>query len=206
MLQTVAVAAPVRILLGDGIDAGKRSSLDAYLEFCRANPDLRVERTADGEIVLMPPAGLESSFRNAEVTARLNRWARRDGRGTAADSSAQFLLPDGSALSPDAAWVSNKSLGRLTPKQRTEFPAITPEFVIEVRSPSDRLKAVKAKMEQWIANGVQLAWLIDGDAKTVYIYRPGRAPETRRGIQKVAGEGPVAGFVLDLRIIWKGLR
>jgi Uma2 family endonuclease len=202
MLQTVAVDPPLRILLGDD----KRGSLDAYLAFCRANPDLRVERTAEGEIIVMPPAGYESSFRNAKVTRQLDRWAERDGRGTAADSSAQFLLPDGSALSPDAAWVSNKSLARLTPKQRTEFPALTPEFIVEVRSPSDRLKTAKAKMEQWIANGVQLAWLIDGDAKTVYIYRPGRAAEIRRGIQKLAGEGPVAGFVLDLRSIWKGLR
>jgi Uma2 family endonuclease len=102
--------------------------------------------------------------------------------------------------------VSNKSLGRLTPKQRTEFPAITPEFVVEVRSPSDRLKTAKAKMEQWIANGVELAWLIDGDAKTVYIYRAGKPPEIRRGIQRLTASGPVAGFTLDLRAIWKGLR
>lgn len=202
MLQTIAVDPPLRILLEDE----RRGSLDAYLAFCRTNPDIRVERTPEGAIIVMPPTGFESSFRNIEVSEQLARWAKRDRRGTPADSSAQFLLPDGSALSPDAAWVSNKSLRRLTPKQRTEFPAITPEFLVEVRSPSDRLKASKAKMEQWIANGVQLAWLIDGDAKTVYIYRPGRAPETRRGIQKLAGEGPVAGFVLDLRSIWKGLR
>jgi Uma2 family endonuclease len=202
MMQTVAVDPPLRILLEDG----KRGSLDAYLAFCRANPDLRVERTAEGEIVIMPPAGFESSNRNAKLTTQLTRWAERDGRGEAADSSAQFLLPDGSAMSPDGAWVSKQTLRGLSHQQRTEFLAIAPDFVVEVRSPSDRLKAAKAKMERWIANGVRLAWLIDGDAKTVHIYRPGRPPEIRRGIQKLAGEGPVAGFALDLRSIWKGLR
>jgi Uma2 family endonuclease len=165
-----------------------------------------VERTAEGEIVVMPPAGGESSYRSQTIGMQLALWAMGDGRGKSFESSVQYMFPDGAGLSPDASWVSNAALQRLTPKQRTEFLPLSPEFIVEVRSPSDRLKAVKAKMEQWIANGVQLAWLIDGDAKTVYIYRPDRAPETRRGIQKLAGEGPVAGFTLDLRTIWKGLR
>jgi Uma2 family endonuclease len=116
----------------------------------------------------------------------------------------QFLLPDGSGLSPDAAWVSNEAWAALTRKQRRQFPPVCPEFVVEVMSASDRLRAAKAKMERWIANGVQLGWLIDGDAKTVYIYRPGRTAEKRRGILELAGEGPVEGFVLDLGPIWAG--
>jgi len=136
---------------------------------------------------------------------RLGRWAEKDGRGEAFDSSAQFMLPDGSALSPDAAWVSNESLHRLSREQRKQFLRLCPEFVVEVISPSDRLKDAKAKMEQWIANGVQLAWLIDGDAETVYVYRKNHAMKVHRGIAELAGQAPVEGFVLKLGAIWKGL-
>jgi Uma2 family endonuclease len=186
-------------------DTPQKLPLSAYLAFCRANPDLRVERTAEGEIVIMPPAGGEGSYRSGDVFGQLRSWAAKDGRGKAFDSSAEFILPDGSALSPDASWVSNDGLQRLSREQRREFLRLCPEFVVEAMSPSDRLKTVQAKMETWIANGVQLGWLIDGDAKTVHIYRKNRPPEVRRGILKLAGEGPVKGFVLRLSAIWKGL-
>lgn len=202
MFQMVALETPARIVL----ERENGTGLNAYLAFCRANPDLRVERTTEGEIVLMAPAGAESSKRSLKVAAQLDSWAVQDGTGEAFDSSIEFILPDGSALCPDAAWVSNNQLGLLTPKQRKEFLHLAPEFVVEVMSPSDRLKSAKAKMEQWIANGVQLAWLIDGDAKTVYVYREGRVPKTRKGILQLAGEGPMDGFVLNLKAIWKGLK
>ena len=178
----------------------------AYFAFCRANPDLRVERNAKGEILIVPPAGYESSFRNAAVTAQLSAWSRTDGRGVATDSSAQFMLPDGSALSPDAAWVSNESLRRFSKQERRGFLHLCPEFVIEVMSPSDRIKDARAKMAGWITNGAQLAWLIDGDAETVYVYRKNHAMKLHRGIAELAGHGPVEGFVLKLGAIWKGLR
>ena len=178
----------------------------AYLQFCEANPDLFVERTAEGEIVVAPPAGLESDDRNAEVIAQLRAWAKRDGRGRVSGATAQFFLPDGSALSPDAAWVSNDRLRRVSYQERRSFPHLCPEFVIEVRSPSDRLSKAKSKMEQWIANGVQLGWLIDADAQTIYVYQPDQPVETRRGMLKLAGKGPVKGFVLQLRAIWEGLK
>ena len=180
-------------------------SVQEYLAFCRANPDLNTERTAEGEIVIVPPAGGESSKRSLRVAAQLDRWAQKDARGEAFESSVQFMLPDGSGLSPDAAWVSNEALARLSPQQRREFLALSPEFIVEVRSPSDRLAKDKAKMETWIANGVQLGWLIDADRETVYVYRPQRPVEIRRGISKIEGEGPVAGFTLALQSIWKGL-
>lgn len=185
--------------------ARKKLSDEQYWEFCAANPDLRFERTAEGEIVIVPPAGGESDYRTLKLGGRLDIWSVADGRGKAFGSSVQFLLPDGSGLSPDAAWVSNESLAKLSKAQRQRFLRLSPEFVIEVMSPSDRLKTAQAKMEQWIANGVQLAWLIDGDARTVYVYRPAQTAEVRRGIAEVAGEGPVAGFVLDLGPIWEGL-
>ena len=176
-----------------------------YWAFCEANPELRIERTAQGEIVIVPPAGGDSDFRTSEVITELKIWARRDGRGQSFASSVQFFLPDGSGLSPDTAWVSNESLSRLTKQQGKKFLRLAPEFVVEVLSPSDHLTEVKAKMETWIANGVRLAWLIDGDAETVYIYRPGHPPKTRRRLKELAGEGPVAGFVLNLAPIWEGL-
>ena len=121
------------------------------------------------------------------------------------DSSVEFLLPDSSALSPDASWVSHQNLSRLNLQQRREFLRLIPEFVIEVMSPSDRLKPAKAKMERWISNGVPLAWLIDGDNETVYVYRKGRNPVTRRKLQELSGEGSVKGFTLKLAAIWRGL-
>ncbi|HEY7337391.1 MAG TPA: Uma2 family endonuclease [Bryobacteraceae bacterium] len=173
--------------------------------FCQANPDLRAERTAGGEIVIMAPAGGEGSYRSGTAFAQLLHWAESEGRGVALDASAGFFLPDGSSLSPDAAWVSRERLRRLTPKERKKFLRLCPEFVIEVMSPSDRLKEAKAKMENWIANGAELGWLIDADKRTVYAYRPRHAVKTLRGIQEIAGAGPVQGFVLQLSRIWQGL-
>lgn len=202
-MQVVALPKLIPVTLSDY--GGEKFSDAEYLAFCRANPNLRLERTAEGEILIVPPAGSESSYRNSKLTAQLDRWAEEDGRGKAFDSSGQFFLADGSALSPDAAWVSNVSLRSIPREKRKEFLHLCPEFVVEVKSPSDRLKRAKAKMEQWIANGAHLAWLIDGDAETVYVYRKGHPVKTHRGINKLAGEGPVEDFVLQLAAIWKGL-
>ena len=202
-MQVVALPKLVPVTLSDY--SGEKFSDAEYLAFCRANPNLLLERTAEGEILIAPPAGGESSYRNAKVTMQLSRWAEQDGRGVVFDSSAQFMLGDGSALSPDAAWVSNVSLRSIPREKRKEFLHLCPEFVVKVKSPRDRLKQAKAKMEQWIANGAELAWLIDGDAETVYVYRKRHPAKTHRGIHKLAGEGPVEGFVLPLAAIWKGL-
>jgi Uma2 family endonuclease len=179
---------------------------DEYWEFCAANPDIRFERTAQGEIVIVPPAGMESVYRGTELAGELWTWAKKDGRGKVVGSNTEFILPSGAARSPDAAWVSKVRLAKLTKEQRRKFLRLCPEFIVEVMSPSDRLKDAKEKMAEWIANGVQLGWLIDGDRRTVYIYRAGRSePEKRTGVKKLAGEGPIAGFVLELTDIWAGL-
>jgi Uma2 family endonuclease len=183
----------------------ERLSDDEYWAFCEANRDLHIERSPKGDILIMPPAGGESDDRNVEVITELRIWSRKDGRGRSFGSSVQFFLPDGSGLSPDAAWVSNQSLSRLTKQQRRKFLRLVPEFVVEVLSPTDSLKDAKAKMEQWIVNGVQLGWLIDGDDQCVYVYRKGRRAAARRHVREIAGEGPVAGFVLNLLPIWEGL-
>jgi Uma2 family endonuclease len=179
---------------------------DQYWEFCAANPDVRFERTAQGEIVIVPPVGGEGDYRNTGVSAQLYSWSKKNGRGKAFGPSVEFILPSGAARSPDASWVSNGRLAKLTKEQRRKFLRLCPEFIVEVMSPSDRLKDAKEKMVEWMANGVQLGWLIDGDRQTVYIYRAGRSePEKRTGIKRLAGEGPIAGFVLDLADIWAGL-
>jgi len=171
-------------------------------DFCQANPGLRVERTAAGEIVVMSPPGGETSCRNAELTAQLQFWSKRDGSGRAFDSNAEFILPNGAALSPDASWVERTRLAGLTREQKRKFPPLCPDFVVELTSPTDRLPKVQAKMREWMANGAQLGWLLDADKGTAYIYRPGREPQGLMSPERLEGEGPVAGFVLDLKEIW----
>jgi len=178
---------------------------DQYFAFCMANPSLRIERTSRGEIVIVPPAGGESDHRNVIVPSQLHVWARKDGRGTAFGSSVEFILPSSAALSPDAAWVLREKIDRLTKEERRKFLRLVPDFVAEVMSPSDRLPTAQAKMDEWIANGVLLGWLIDGDAQTVYVYRIDKAVEKLTGVTSLPGDGPLSGFVLDLTAIWAGL-
>jgi Uma2 family endonuclease len=183
-----------------------RMSDDDYYALCAANPDVRFERTAQGEIIIVPPAGYESDHHSLDVAGELRAWAKRDGRGKASGPSAAFVLPTTAVLSPDAAWVSNARLRQLSKDQLRKFPPVCPEFIVEVMSPSDRLKPAMEKMQEWMRGGAELAWLIDADAKTVYIYRAGaNEPEQRTSIAQLPGEGPVAGFELDLTDIWAGL-
>jgi Uma2 family endonuclease len=187
------------------IERHRRMSLDEFARFCTANPDWQIEQTADGEIIIMPPAWPESSYDSLEVSAPLRAWAKRDGRGKVFESSAGFELPNGATRSPDAAWVRNQSIAALSAEQRKGFFPLCPDFVVEVQSQSDSLARLKHKMQEWIDNGAQLGWLIQPDAQKVHIYRVGRGPEVRTGIAEIEGEGPVAGFVLDLTSIWAGL-
>jgi Uma2 family endonuclease len=193
---------PARIALNPEL----QMSDDDYFAFCMANPDLRLERTAQGEIIIVPPAGAESDYASVEVIGQLREWAKRDGRGKVFGMSVEFILSTGAALSPNAAWVSNDRLSKLSREQLRKFSHLIPEFVIEVMSPSDRLKAAMEKMQEWIRGSVDLAWLIHSDEKTVYVYRAGQnEAELRTGIVKLACEGPAAGFELDLTSIWAGL-
>lgn len=183
----------------------RQMSDDEYFDFCGANSELRIERSACGEILIMAPTGGETGFRNMELCAQLGNWAKRDGRGKAFDSNTEFILPDRSALSPDASWIENSRLQALSREQKRKFMPLCPDFVVELTSPSDLLAQVRRKMEQWMFNGAQLGWLIDADKQTVYIYRPEREAEQLTGVETVHGEGPVAGFVLELDDIFAGL-
>jgi Uma2 family endonuclease len=176
-----------------------------FFDFCAQNSDLRIERDASGEITIMPPTGWETSDRYEDLTFQLGAWARRDGRGRAFDSNAEYLLPNGAARSPGASWVLQSRIDRVSKEQRKRFPNLCPDFVVELTSPSDRLPKVKAKMREWMENGAGLGWLIHPDTRTVYIFRPGQEPEALVDVDHVEGEGPVEGFRLDLTDIWKGL-
>jgi Uma2 family endonuclease len=182
-----------------------RLSSEEFLRFCQANPDWRIEQTADGEIIIMPPAGGDSSYSSLEASGQLREWAKRDRKGKGLESSAGFQLPNGATRSPDAAWVSNERLAGLSREQKHGFLPLCPEFVIEVQSPTDSLPQLKRKMYEWIDNGAQLGWLIQPDAREVLIYRPGSRPELRLNPDRIEGEGPVEGFVVDLTGIWAGL-
>jgi Uma2 family endonuclease len=200
------IALPDQVLpatLTFGFD--RRMSDDEYFEFCAANPEINVERNSEGEIVIVPPPGGESDYRNIKVSSPLDRWATKDKRGRPFGPSVQFFLPDGSALSPDAAWVSNARLAALSKQERRKFLRLVPEFVVEVLSPSDRLKSAQKKMVLWAANGVGLGWLIDGDNRCVYVYRGTAETRVIADANSIAGEGPVEGFVMPLQEIWEGL-
>ncbi len=181
---------------------GRRWSDEELFAFCKKNDELRIERKASGTIVLMSPAGSASGGRNADLTVELGTWARQDGRGKSFDSSTGWTLPDGSMLSPDASWVSKGRWVALTKEQQRRFAPICPEFVVELLSPSDAVAATREKMQAWLANGAELGWMIDADARTVEVFRPGREPERVSGVDRLAADGPVAGFVLDLSLIW----
>lgn len=170
-------------------------------------PAYRIEQDSEGCVLIMSPTGGKSSLRNNAILFQLTDWAARDNRGKVFESNILFVLPDGSKRGPDAAWVSDETLLRVPPDQENDFLPVVPEFVIELRSKSDRLARLQSKMRDWVGHGVQVAWLIDADQKRVWIYRQGSPdPETLDAPVAVVGEGPVAGFQLQTESIWKGLR
>jgi Uma2 family endonuclease len=175
---------------------------DQLLELSSLNDDLRFELTAEGELIVMAPAGGKVSAGNARITAQLTVWAVQDDTGIAFDSSGGFELPNGAKLSPDASWVALTRWKALTSKQQEQFPPLCPDFVIELTSPSDRIPALKRKMAEWIDNGARLGWLIDPDTKRVYVYRPNAPVKQLENPASVSGEPVLPGFTLDLRAIW----
>ena len=175
---------------------------DQFFAFARLNRDVRLERSAEGELIVMPPTGGETSDQNAEISMQLRQWAKRDGTGTTFESSGGFRLPNGAIRSPDAAWVSHSRLAALTPEQRKRFLPLCPDFVIELRSPTDSLVAAQNKLAEYIANGARLGWLLDAPAKRVYIYRPDAPVQQVDDPDTLAGDPVLPGFVLDLREVW----
>jgi Uma2 family endonuclease len=161
-----------------------------------------VERTKEGKIIVNPPAGGITSDGNSEINRQFRNWWMQHRRGRVFDSSGGFFLPDGSVLSPDAAYVTSAQLLGLTRKDLARFPRLAPAFVVELLSESDRLSEATAKLEAWIANGVEVGWLIDPEARQVHVYAQGGETRVESG-PSVAGSGPVDGFVLDLEEVWR---
>lgn len=187
------------------LELGSRLHLDddALFELCRANRELRIERTAAGDLEIMTPIGGEGSARKAQLMAELMVWTHRDGRGVAFDCSVGYLLPSGAMRSPDASWVRRERLDRLPAEARRRFLPLVPDFVAELRSETDRLPPLEAKMEEWMAAGVRLGWLIDPLERRVTVYRPGEPPERLEAPAEVSAELELAGFVLGLGAIWE---
>lgn len=175
---------------------------EQFIRLCQENPDLQLELTAQGELVLMPPTGLESGWRNSRLIRRLDAWAEEDGTGIAFDSSTLFTLPNGAKRSPDASWVRRERWEELSEEQRRGFGLICPDFVVELRSPTDRLKDLQEKMQEYIANGARLGWLIDPWEKRVYLYRPHQTVAVLDDPATLSGESVLPEFVLQVRELW----
>lgn len=191
---------PLSLQVGDSL----RLSDEELFELCARNPELRIERTAGGDLIVMTPAGGASGYRNSEIIAALAGWAKRDGTGVAFDSATGFFLPNGAMRSPDAAWVLRSRLEPLSDEAREKFLPLCPDFVVELRSPSDRLPDVQAKMEEYRDNGARLGWLIDPQERRIHAYRPGQAVDVLENPSQIAGDPELPGFVLDLTPIWQG--
>lgn len=173
---------------------------DEFFRFCQENDLARIERTANHEIIIMPPAGFESSYSSGQSYFALALWQRQHRQGKVLESSVGYLLADESVLSPDASWLSPERLATVTAAQLQKYPPLCPDFVIEVKSPSDRIPTLQAKMAQWLDNGVRLGFLIDTESETAYVYAPDQPMQTVEGFDKeLSGEPVLPGFRLDLR-------
>lgn len=175
---------------------------EQFYEFCQINRDLRIERNAQGELLIMPPTGGETGAQNAEITMQLRLWAKRDGTGVSFDSSTGFLLPNKAVRSPDAAWIKRSRWATLTAEQRKKFIPLCPDFVVELCSPTDDLSVLQAKMQEFLDNGAQLGWLVDPEARGVYVYRPQAPVECLENPDAISGDPVLSSFVLDLKEIW----
>ena len=181
---------------------GVQLTEEQFARLCQENPDLRLEVTAQQELVIMAPTGLETGRRNSTLTQRLANWAEANGTGLTFDSSTLFTLPNGAKRSPDASWMRRERWGVLTKEQRGGFARICPDFVVELRSPTDSLTDLLEKMREYIENGAQLGWLIDPLDKRVYVYRPGQPVESLDNPTTLSGDPVLPGFVLSVQELW----
>lgn len=183
-------------------DETARLSDERFQRLCRQNPDFRLERTAQGELEIMPPAAPEISFQNSNLARALGNWAERKNLGRVYESSAGFTLQNGAIRSPDVSWTSDETLAAMALQPPAGFPRVCPDFVAELRSPSDRLDTLQKKMEEYIANGARLGWLIDPKQRRVYVYRPGSPVEILSRPTKISGSPVLPGFVLQMKRVW----
>jgi Uma2 family endonuclease len=175
---------------------------EQFIELAIANRELQLERTAQGELIVNPPTGGETGYRNLDIEGQLWLWNQRTRLGKAFNSSTGFHLPNGADRSPDASWVRQERWDALTPEQKESFIPLCPDFAIELRSKSDNMEPLRVKMREYINNGARLGWLIDRKNRKVEIYRQNREVEVLENPATLSGEDVLPGFVLDLTEIW----
>jgi Uma2 family endonuclease len=192
--QTIALNIPSTLTL--------TLTREQFVQLALANRDLQLERTATGELIVMPPTGSDTGNRNLDIEGQLWLWNRQTKLGKAFNSSTGFHLPNGADRSPDASWVRQDRWDTLTPEQRKGFAPLCPDFVLELRSESDNMEPLRAKMREYMANGARLGWLIDRKNKKVEIYRQGQEVEVLDNPSTLSDEDVLPGFVLDLTEVW----
>lgn len=175
---------------------------EQFYQLCEENPDLKLERNAQGELIIMPPTGGETGRSNVNLILQVASWNEQNQLGEVFDSSTGFTLPSGSDRSPDVSWVEKSRWDALTKEQKEKFIPLCPDFVIEIMSPNDSLKTTQNKMQEYIENGCRLGWLINRKKQEVEISRPGQDVEVLKFPQTISGENVLPGFVLHLQRIW----
>ena len=175
---------------------------EQFYQLCLQNPELKFERTADRELIIMSPTGGGTGKRNSEILIELGIWNRQHKLGVIFDSSTGFILPNGSIRSPDLAWIPNHKWNQISPEAQEKFIALCPDFLIELRSQSDSLQELEKKMAEYIENGTRLGWLINRQDRQVEIYRSGKAKEILNNPTHLSGENVLNNFVLNLDLIW----
>ena len=175
---------------------------DQLAQLSSDNSDLRLELTADRELIIMPPVFSEGGWQELEVAAQAFIWAKQDGTGRSFGPNAGFTLPNGAVRAPDVSWIPLSRWEALSDAERYGFAKICPDFVVELRSQSDSLREVQRKMAEYMENGARLGWLIDPQNRRVHVYRPGQPVEILEEPTDVPADPVPPGFVLDLSAIW----
>jgi Uma2 family endonuclease len=184
------------------VPKARRLSDDDFFDFCRENSDYRIEMDKHGDIEIMPPTGAETGVKNFKLTVKFGNWAEKDGSGESFDSSTAFILPNSAIRSPDLSWMTLKKWNAISKEKRKKFAPACPDFVVELRSETDKLKNLQAKMEEYIENGTSLGWLIDAGKRKVYVYRPNAEVEILDNPKEVSGGTVLKGFSLKMKEIW----
>ena len=193
---------PQTLIPPDLIGVTRRVTPEEFEQLCRRYPDLQLELTSTGELIVMPPTGSETGMRNIDLTSQLFNWAKQDGTGVCFSNTAGFTLPNGAIRSPDASWLKREKWERLTARERKGFAPICPDFVVELRSETDRISQLCSKMEEYIANGAALGWLLDPLTRQVYLYRPNEEVVILENPEVVSGSPLLPGFELNTVGLW----
>ena len=181
----------------------KRISADDYFRFCEVNERWLLELSKEGDVIVWPLHGADISHRNAKLTGMFGMWAEADGAGLGFAYGTGFILPNGAVRAPDLSWLKKERWQALTKKERQQFPPLCPDFVVEMRSYTDPLKLLQAKMEEYLENGARLGWLIDPIKRKVYIYRPNQSVECLENPAELSGENVLPGLMLPVTRLWE---